>query len=151
MKCLCQARKVSCHLFLCKGYRFCLFLRFFYWTLEQCRHCGIFLLDFGTVPTLWYFSIWLWNSADIVVFLFFYWTLEQCRHCGIFVFLLDFGTVPDIVVFLFFYWTLEQCWHCGIFVFLLNFGTVPTLWYFCFFHFIVTIYSHVEIKLTKHI
>ena len=129
MKCLCQARKVSCHLFLCKGYRFCLFLRFFYLTLEQCRHCGIFLLDFGTVPTLWYFcfSIGLWNSADIVVFLFFYWTLEQCWHCGIFVFLLDFGTVltlwyfcfsielwnsADIVVFLFFSFYCNYIFSC---------------------------------------
>jgi hypothetical protein len=60
---------------------------FFYWTLELFRHCGIicfsighwncsdsvalfvFLLDFGTVPTVWHY-------------LFFYWTLELFRQCG---------------------------------------------------------------------
>ena len=37
----------------------------------------IFLLDFGTVATLWYF-------------LFFYWILELLRQCGIFCFPLNY-------------------------------------------------------------
>ena len=82
----------------------------------------IFLLDFGTVPTEWYFSIGLWNCSDRVVF--FYWTLELFRQCGIF--LLDIGTVPTVWDFsiglwncsdsvVFFYWTLELFRQCGIF------------------------------------
>jgi hypothetical protein len=70
----------------------------------------VFLLDFGTLPTMWH--DWL-----------IYWTLELVRHCGIigfsmgpwnfssnmtlFVFLLDFGTVPRKWHYWFFYWTLE--------------------------------------------
>jgi len=46
---------------------------FFYWILELFRQCGIFLLDFGTVPTVLYFSIGFWNCSDSVVF--FYWIL----------------------------------------------------------------------------
>ena len=46
----------------------------------------IFLLDFGTVPTLWYF-------------LFFYWTLELFRQCGIFSFSVRFWNCSDSVVF----------------------------------------------------
>ena len=30
LKCLYKARNVSCHVFVCKRYQFCLFLRFFY-------------------------------------------------------------------------------------------------------------------------
>ena len=109
----------------------------------------VFLLDFGNVPTVWYF-------------LFFYWILEMFRQCGIFcfsigfwkcsdsvvfvVFLLDFGNVPTVwyfflvflLDFLFFYWILEMFRQCGIFcfsivkcsdsvvffVFLLDFGNV---------------------------
>ena len=33
----------SSHAFVCQRYRFCLFLRFFYWILELFRHCDIFL------------------------------------------------------------------------------------------------------------
>ena len=34
------------HVFVCWGYRFCLFLRFFYQTLELFRQCGIFCFSF---------------------------------------------------------------------------------------------------------
>ena len=47
----------------------------------------IFLLDFGTIPS--------------VVF---------------FVFLLDFGTIPTVWYFLFFYYILELSRQCGIFL-----------------------------------
>jgi hypothetical protein len=30
----------------------------------------IFLLDFGTVPTVWYFSIEFWNCFNSVVFFY---------------------------------------------------------------------------------
>jgi hypothetical protein len=55
------------------------------------RLCGIscFLLDFGTVPTVWYllFSVKFCNCSDSVVSL---------------VFLLDFGTLPIVWYLLFF-------------------------------------------------
>ena len=31
---ICQARKVSSHVFVCYEFQFCLFLQFFYWILE---------------------------------------------------------------------------------------------------------------------
>jgi len=40
------ARKVSGHVFVCKGYEFCLFLRFFYWILKLSQQCGIFSFSF---------------------------------------------------------------------------------------------------------
>jgi hypothetical protein len=106
----------------------------------------VFLLDFGTVPTVWHY-------------LFFYWTLEMFRQCNILFSLCDFGTDQRvwhylvfywtlelfrqcvIIDFSFFYWTLElfrQCgiiyfymglWNCSdsvaLFVFLMVFDTVP--------------------------
>ena len=84
------------------------------WILELLRQCGIFLLDFGTILTVCYFSIGFWNCSDSVVF--FYWILELFLQCGIF--LLDFGTVLTVWYFsigfwncsdsvVFFYWILE--------------------------------------------
>ena len=68
---------------------------FFYWILELLRQCGIFLLDFGTVPTVLYFPIGFWNCYDSVVF--FYWILELFQQCCIF--LLDFGAVTTVWYF----------------------------------------------------
>ena len=51
--------------------------------LELFRQCAVFLLDFGTVPTVWCFSIRFWNYSDSVVFL--YQILELFRQCGVFV------------------------------------------------------------------
>ena len=80
---------------MCSVYRFCLFLRFWNWILELFRQRGsfcfsirfwncsdsvvvfVFLLDFGTVPTAWYF-------------LFFYYILELFRQRGIFCFSIRF-------------------------------------------------------------
>jgi hypothetical protein len=92
-------------------------------------------LDFGTVPTVWYFSICFRNCSDSVVF--FYLFSELFRQCGIF--LLDFGTVPTVWYFsicfwncsdsvVFFYLILELFRQSGIFLF--DFGTVPTVWDF---------------------
>jgi hypothetical protein len=77
----------------------------------------VFLLDFGTLPTMWH--DW-----------FIHWTLELVRQCGIirfsmglwncsdsvplFVFLLDFGTLLTIRYYLFFYWILVLFRECGI-------------------------------------
>jgi len=69
-------------------------------------------MDFGTVPTVWYF-------------LFFYWILELSDSVVFFVFLFDFGTVPTV-------------WY--FFVFLLDFGTVPSVWYFLFFYLILELF-----------
>ena len=103
----------------------------FYWILELFWQCGIFcfifLLDLGTVPTVWYFlfyfSIVFWNCSDDVVFfvLFFYWILDLFWQRGIFcfIFLVDLGTVPMVWYFLL--------------IFLLDLGTVPTVWYFLFY------------------
>ena len=82
----------------------------------------IFLLDFRTVLTVWYFSIRFHNCSDGVVF--FYWISELFRQCGIF--LLDFITVPTVWYFsirfhncsdsvVFFYWISELFRQCGIF------------------------------------
>jgi hypothetical protein len=43
---------------------------FSYWILELFQQCGIFLLDFGTVPTVLYFPIGFWNCSDCCIFLF---------------------------------------------------------------------------------
>ena len=75
---------------------------FFYWIQELFRQCGIVLLDSGTVPTAWYFSVdsgtvpTVWycsigfrNCSDSVVFLFcfsFYWywyILQRVRAIGL--------------------------------------------------------------------
>ena len=42
LKCMYQVRKVSGHVFVCSGYRFCLFLQFSYWILDLFEQCGIF-------------------------------------------------------------------------------------------------------------
>jgi hypothetical protein len=52
------------------------FVLFFEWILDLFRQCGIFcfifLMDLGSVPTVWYFlfyfSIGSWNCSDGVVF-----------------------------------------------------------------------------------
>jgi len=44
--------------------------------LELSRRCGIFLLDLGTVPTVWYFSVRSWNCPDGVVFFVFHFISE---------------------------------------------------------------------------
>jgi len=73
----------------------------FYWTLDLFQQCSIicfsiglwncsdsvgllvFLLDFGTVPTVWYY-------------LFFYWTLNCSDSVALLAYLLDFGSVPTV-------------------------------------------------------
>jgi hypothetical protein len=112
LECMYQARKVnSFFVFICWEYRFCLFLRLFYWIMELFRQFGIFfgtiptVVFFGTVPTVWYF-FWnfrqcgiFWNCSNSVVF------LELFRQCGIFLELFRqcgiFGTVPTVVFFSF--------------------------------------------------
>ena len=93
------------------------FVLFFYWIWDLFRRCGnfsfIFLMDLGTVPTVWfflfYFSIGSRNCSDDVVFfvLFFYWILDLFWQCGIFcfIFLKDLGTVP-IVWYVLFYFSI---------------------------------------------
>ena len=48
LKCLYQARKERCHMFVYWGYRFCFFLRFL-------------IFNFGIVPTMWYFLFFLFH------------------------------------------------------------------------------------------
>ena len=69
----------------------------------------IFLLEFGAVPTVWYFcfSIRVWSCSYSVVFfvLFFSIRVWSCSYSVVFivVFLLEFGAVPTVWYFLFFY------------------------------------------------
>jgi hypothetical protein len=122
---------------------------FFYWTLEMFRQFDIicfstglwnffesvaildfhfcvplfvFLLEFGTVPTVWHY-----------LFSYLYWMLELFRPCSVicfymgrwncadnvalFVFIWDFGTVTTVWHHLFIYWTLEMFRQCNIFLF----------------------------------
>ena len=119
-----------------------------YYVLDMIPPCGIFLHNFWTVLTVWYFSTWLRNCSESVVF--FDIISELFWKCGIF--LHDFGTVltvwyfpiwflncSDSVVFsswfrncsdsvVFFYLISEHFWQFGIF--LHNFWTVLTVWYF---------------------
>jgi len=81
----------------------------------------VFLLDFGTVPTVWHFlfSIGLWNCFDSVVLLVFYWTLELFRKCD----------------FIFFYIGLWNCsYSVALLIFLLDFGIFPTVRHYLFFY-----------------
>ena len=74
-----------------------------------------FLLDFGTVPTVWHY-------------LFLYGTLELFRQCGIICFDMGLWNCSDSValfVFLMVFDTVPTVWHH--FVYLLNFGNVPTV------------------------
>ena len=100
-------------------------------------------LDFGTVPTAWYFVFFyqileLFRQRGSVCFSIRFWNCSD--SVVVFVFLLDFGTVPTAWYFLFFYQILELfrqrgifCfsiifWNCSdsvvFFVFLLDFGNV---------------------------
>ena len=117
-----------------------------FWNYSDSVVFCVFLLYFGTVPT-------------VLHFVFFYCILELFRQCGIFcfsivfwnysdsvvfcVFLLYFGTVPTVRHYLFVYWNLEMFRQCVIicfsielcncfdsvtlFVFLLDFDIVPTV------------------------
>jgi len=125
------------------------FALFFYRSLEQFRQCGIFcfifLSEFGTVPTVWYFlfyfSIGGWNSSDSVVLfvLFSYRSLEQFRQCVVFcfIFLSEFGTVPTVWCFLLYF--SFGVWNSSdsvVFLFSFSFGvwnssdSVVLLFYF---------------------
>jgi hypothetical protein len=86
----------------------------------------VFLLDFGTVATEWYYLLFYCTLEQFwpcEYYLFFYGALEifpQCSIIGVsiglwnwsesvtlFVLLLDFGTVPTVWYYLFWYGTLE--------------------------------------------
>ena len=71
---LCQVRKVSGHVFVCKGYRFFIFLWFFYCILELFRQCGIVCFLFFVFCFLFYFFISIldwWTVLTVWYFLFF--------------------------------------------------------------------------------
>ena len=86
----------------------------------------IFLLDLGTVPTVWYFLFFL-------LFLrFFQQSQELFRQCGILYYsfyFYDFSVIfrncsDSVVCFIFPFISM---------IFLLDLGTVLTMWYFIFF------------------
>ena len=108
-----QARKISVIHLCVRVIDLVSFYDSFYTILDLFRQCRIFLLDFGPVPTVWYFSIQFWTCSDSVVF---FYILDLFR----------FWTCSDSVVF--FYTILDLFRQCGIF--LLDFGPVLTVWYF---------------------
>ena len=82
----------------------------------------VFLLDFGSVPTVWYFLLFYWSlelflQCDICCFSITVWS---CSYSVIFVvFQLEFGAALTVWYFFFFF---------------LEFGAVPTVWYLLFFY-----------------
>jgi hypothetical protein len=126
---------------------------FFYWIQELFRQCGIFLLDYRTIPHIRN-SSWI-QQKNTTLSEQFLNTIEQCHTVGTVpesnrkiprgqlfrqrgIFLLDSGTVTtvwhcfigfmncsDSVVF--FCWIQELFRQCGIVLW--DSGTVPTLWY----------------------
>ena len=87
----------------------------------------VFLLDFGTIPTVQCFSVRFWNYSDSAVYI---------------VFLLDFGTIPTVqyhIVFLLDFGNIPAVqYHI---VFLLDFGTIPTVQYHIVFLLVIWNYS----------
>jgi hypothetical protein len=71
----------------------------------------VYLLDFGTVPTVW--------------------------HNWFFIFILDFETVPTVWHYYFVYGTLMLLRQCGIICLSMGFGTFPRVWHYWFFIFIL--------------
>ena len=63
---------------------------------QCCIFLHVFLHDFGTVLTVWYFSTWFRNCSDSVGFfyMFFYMISELFWQCGIFRH--DFGIVLTV-------------------------------------------------------
>ena len=97
----------------------------------------VFLLDFGNVSTLWYFSLFyqiletdflsfsniFWKRSNIVEYLVFLldfgsippsWQFFSIKFGT--VFLLYFGSFPSVQYFLFYYQILETFQQCGIFL-----------------------------------
>jgi hypothetical protein len=65
---------------------------FLYWIIELFRQCGILILDYWTVPTVWYSYIGLLNCSDSVVFLvchFIGCIFVVCLDCDVLVFVLS--------------------------------------------------------------
>ena len=122
-----------------------------------------FWLNFGAVPTVWYFLLFISFSIFCVtgcsVYNFCDWNLKLFRQCGIFCFsyqflyfvllavlstisAIEFWNCSDSVVFFVFhiiFYTL-CCWLFCLQCSRLNFGTVQTMWYFCFlYHFLYSV------------
>ena len=104
------------------------FYMLFYKISELFWQCGIFLQDFGTVLTVWYFSTCVctrpgkWTVMYLCVR-----SIGICLSSRIYCMISKLFWQCGI-----FYMTSERLWQCGIFlhVFLHDFGTVLTMWYF---------------------
>ena len=143
-----------------------------FWRCSCSVALSVFLLDFGTVPTVWHY-------------LFFYWTLILFRQCGIiyfsvglwncsdnkisFVFLLDFGTVRECGII----WFSIGLWNCSdsvallvfhfsigfrncsdivaLFVFLCDFGTVLTVWHHLYIYWTLEMFRQCNIILVFYV
>ena len=102
---------------------------FHYQILELFRQCGIFLLDFRTVRSVWdFFYIFLLHfRTDPTVWCFLFYFSAGFQNWTVWYFLFYFSAgfqnCSDSVVF--FCWILELFQQCGIFcfIFLLDFRT----------------------------
>jgi hypothetical protein len=106
--------------------------------------CFIFLMDLGTVPTVWYFLFYFLLDLGTVLtvwyFLFYFCNgSRKCSTVWYFLFYFSIGSrnCSDGVVFfvLFFYWIWDLFRRCGnfSFIFLMDLGTVPTVWFSLFY------------------
>jgi hypothetical protein len=105
----------------------------------------IFRFYRGTVPTVWYFSIWSWNCSNCVVF--FYFIVELFQLCGIFLFYR--GTVPTVWYFSILSWNCSNCVVFFVFHFMTQFlfNATQKMNISCFVHWMRFYFQfHVKIR-----
>ena len=116
----------------------------FYWSawtkpgkwaiMYLCLFSTYFLLNFGTVPTVWCFVFFL--SFSVHAGSWFGHVFVWCRLCLFStIFLFNFGNVPTV----WYFGTVPTVWY---------FRTVPTVWYF--FNFIIIgLYRDLIVRVVK--
>jgi hypothetical protein len=98
----------------------------------------IFLLDFETVPTVWHYyfvygTLMLFRQCGIICLSMGFWTFPKDWHYWFFIFILDFGT--DSVSIIWFSMGLWNYFHSvALSIYLLDIGTDQTFWYDWFFY-----------------
>ena len=107
-------------------------LVFFYWISQLFRQCGIFLLDFVAIPTVWYFTIEFRSySVSYVIFLLDFVAIPTVWYFPSWISV----AIPNSVVLrnqkntTLSIATISQLYRqCGIFT-KLDFVAIPTVWY----------------------
>ena len=92
--------------------------------------CGI------NLASCYNFSIGYWNCSDSVVFLIDFGTVPSV----IFFFLLDFGTVPTVWYFLFDFGTVLTVLYFFVFLYFGTVPTMTVWYFFCFSRFVPTVW-----------